>query len=966
MTSYQRGSEWRRWDLHIHSPESAREVSFPDWPEYVELLEGAPRELVAIGITDYWSIEGYKKLLNERSKGRLKDIHLVLPNIEMRLTENGRNSNINIHFICSNLDEDHVSNIESALSRLKFPHHGQDYSCTSSDMIRLGRAFGGKTLDDHAAYKIGNNQFKVSIHALQDWLGRESWLRANSLVAVSNNDGDGVSGLKIDGGNASLRQNIYRTANIIFSPKPSCRRYFSGKGADSIERLIETIGGPKPCLHGSDAHGPGRLFQDENKRYCWIKADPTFDGLRQVIFEPEERVHIAEKPPQQINNSQIISSISLTNSGSWFDDSQVVLNGGLTAIIGQKGSGKSALAELLAYGAGVQINEDEKGFLRRAGKHLNGLSITMTWADGYERQIIFSMDECRAGERPLRYLSQQSVERLCSGDHTGYELVKEIEKVLFDSLDPSETLNSSAFTELRNRKTRRFTDSRLQLSERAQRLIAEYQTLDANRRSLVLKKQRVLDIIKERGTFLKQMPDAQSEEEQEIREQLFSVISQHQNVTAEIANKRRICQTLEDSISAVDGFERNLRSFYYEIKDRLVDSGISDGELTLFEPRFIGDPRSIIRRYIQIHKEGVEELEGTETSPAPNTRYYLLNQIENLRQRHASDEAQRERINAIQKRIDELNVEERRIAEEVSRIEGPEQERRSKILEEISQLYTDIVKTYYFEMEVLKSLYQPLEAFLAEGSTYEQSLGFSVEWHIDKDSWIEGGVGLLDKRYRNQGKEIDEICQKHLNILEEAIDSLSIDQVKQKLTSMLQYILEEKDSVHRLLKPTTNLASFLSWIIDTKHLSLTYGLTYNGTEVKNLSPGDKGIVLLIIYLGIDRSDNLPLIIDQPEENLDNISIHQMLATYFRIRKRKRQIIIITHNPNLVVGTDAEQIIIAEASREKGGFPRFSYKSGGLENQSRIDDAPGIREEVCRILEGGKEAFLERERRYGIL
>ena len=87
--------------------------------------------------------------------------------------------------------------------------------------------------------------------------------------------------------------------------------------------------------------------------------------------------------------------------------------------------------------------------------------------------------------------------------------------------------------------------------------------------------------------------------------------------------------------------------------------------------------------------------------------------------------------------------------------------------------------------------------------------------------------------------------------------------------------------------------------------------------------------------------------------------------YFRHAKKRRQIIIITHNPNLVVNTDAEQVIVAESELRSNGLPTISYTCGSLEC-AEGDGVLGtsIREAVCRIMEGGKDAFRQREHRYG--
>src|SRR5262249_37605843 len=95
------------------------------------------------------------------------------------------------------------------------------------------------------------------------------------------------------------------------------------------------------------------------------------------------------------------------------------------------------------------------------------------------------------------------------------------------------------------------------------------------------------------------------------------------------------------------------------------------------------------------------------------------------------------------------------------------------------------------------------------------------------------------------------------------------------------------------------------------------------------------------------------------ENLDPYSVYEELVRYFRSAKLRRQVILVTHNPNLVVNADADQVIVASAERHDPNLlPNISYVSGGLEDKA-------IRSEVCRILEGGERAFRERERRYSI-
>ena len=131
-----------------------------------------------------------------------------------------------------------------------------------------------------------------------------------------------------------------------------------------------------------------------------------------------------------------------------------------------------------------------------------------------------------------------------------------------------------------------------------------------------------------------------------------------------------------------------------------------------------------------------------------------------------------------------------------------------------------------------------------------------------------------------------------------------------------------------------------AWMYSTDHINISYGVQYEGVDIEQLSPGTRGIVLLLLYLAIDQDDDRPLIIDQPEENLDPKSIFDELVDRFKKARLRRQIIIVTHNANLIVNTDADQVIVATCGPHRvGQLPEITYQSGGLEN-------PDIRRKVA--------------------
>jgi ABC-type cobalamin/Fe3+-siderophores transport system ATPase subunit len=152
-----------------------------------------------------------------------------------------------------------------------------------------------------------------------------------------------------------------------------------------------------------------------------------------------------------------------------------------------------------------------------------------------------------------------------------------------------------------------------------------------------------------------------------------------------------------------------------------------------------------------------------------------------------------------------------------------------------------------------------------------------------------------------------------------------------------------------------------------------YNIKYNGDDILQMSPGKRGLVLLQIILHLSNAKH-PILIDQPEDNLDNRTIYIDLNDFVKKKKIQRQILLVTHNANLVVSTDAEEVIVANQKGQDAGKDnenyQFEYVTGSLENTFKdktgkgILKQMGIREHVCDILEGGEEAFTYRERKYG--
>lgn len=164
----------------------------------------------------------------------------------------------------------------------------------------------------------------------------------------------------------------------------------------------------------------------------------------------------------------------------------------------------------------------------------------------------------------------------------------------------------------------------------------------------------------------------------------------------------------------------------------------------------------------------------------------------------------------------------------------------------------------------------------------------------------------------------------------------------------------KKVDISKQINSSYTLVDVYNYLCKAEYLDVEFNVLFNGKDLNTneFSPGEKGSLLLIFYLLIDKSE-IPLIIDQPEENLDNESVYTVLVPHITDVKKKRQIIIVTHNPNLAVVCDAEQIIYAEMDKKKNSI---TYKSGSIEDIE-------INSRIVDVLEGTMPAFSKRDSKY---
>ena len=433
--NYEKGSEWRRWELHIHTPCTQKNDNFDGtsyeekWNKYYEDVrtyigtgEDPLKNIAVMAITDYLSIDNYKKVVADK---RLPpSIKLVLPNVEMRIQPIANDSPINIHFL---FNPDIIESVEDRFfSRIKFIYGTTIFSASRTELIRLGKTISSE-LDDESAYTKGIEQFVPSFDKIQEIFASDQELRENTIILVSNSTTDGVSGAinhsdYLDGfqGDSQLkafRQAIYKFVDGIFSATPSDIAYFSGEKASCpVDLVIKECGSLKPCVHGCDAHNNEKIFEPDQQRYCWIKADPTFNGLKQILYEPKERVRISQMVPDYKAEYYVIENVQFVDED--FQVAPIVFNENLTCIIGGKSTGKSILLHNLANSIDPSQVKEKEDKSSSVTKNIENVSVT--WKDGKK-------DEARK----IVYIPQTYLNRLSDAKESTTEIDRIIEEIVW-------------------------------------------------------------------------------------------------------------------------------------------------------------------------------------------------------------------------------------------------------------------------------------------------------------------------------------------------------------------------------------------------------------------------------------------------------------------------------------------------------------------------------------------------------
>lgn len=910
MTKYPRGSEWRKWDLHIHTPGTAKNDNFPKdehWKEYLNVLERNV-DIAVLGVTDYFSIDNYLKLKEFQTQGRLQGKYLI-PNIELRiLPVTTSEVPINLHVLFD--PELDISCIRREfLKKLTFTYRGSTFTAETDDLVALGYLYSDMPKSDSnnpTAWRSGINQFNIPYSQISEAL-KSPCLAGHFIVGVSNKSTDGNSGIQ-DSALRANRQEIYRLAHIIFSSNPSDVNYFLGKGPDSSDKVIADYGSLKPCIIGSDAHNIANVNVFPGNRITWIKADPTFEGLKQIIYEPEERVRIQESQPETKSIYNLIDSITLAENDFW--NQTIPINENLSVIIGGRSTGKSTLlasiAEKISPNSLKKIHNHESGRDAFICEHVN--SVSVSWKDKTDNT-----------ERMVDYFPQSYM----------YEIAKDQRKVddLVKNLIKEDSANAVFLANLENEiKTNKDA-----IKEKCGILASLYKDFMESCEEVKISGkisgiQQEIDQLQKNANELK-IGSGMSDEE-------YAEFEKKQDDLSKKKAKNELLNVDKDVIKNLKNKSILNAAFCYEFNN------LSEDRRTIFEQSY----KAFVARVANDWNENIEqeltklELEIASCSSA-------IQEIEDtpIYQRGIQYIAKNKQYSDYQEKI---NKEKEKLQYASSLIQ-----KRDTLQKQIEEIKADIIKKHLGFREKTQAAIEKIKLNIGDLSITASSQLLSVDLRT-----------FLEPKLRKKSEEEKKLIAGLSEDYEKDLD--------EKLLLFINGLLDGSVTCIAGNDAKDVLCDFLS----KSWYSITYELIYQEDNFKSMSPGKQAFVILKLLLEFSKR-KCPIFIDQPEDSLDNRAIYTELVTYLRNKKKERQIILVSHNPNVVVGADAEQVIVANqhgADSPNDNSVKFQYYSGALENSKNKDSAShsilasqGIREHVCDILEGGLEAFSRREKKYGI-
>ncbi|PYF01815.1 hypothetical protein BJ122_11738 [Rhodopseudomonas faecalis] len=1018
---YSRGSEWREWDLHIHSPASFhwegerfgadkdRNASLID--EMIGVLNDA--NPAAYALMDYWTFDGWfalKSRCEDASAPSLKKT--VFPGIELRLAA-PMEKRLNAHVVFSDKIDD--QDLRDFLARLRLELTNQPLSRTA--LVSYARYVGADKLSKHGFDKSAVDSDEEEAHRAGCTIAELTVASYKEAIeCVPNGHAVGFMPFSTNDGLCSIDHmehyaytlSLFESSPIFETRNPDLWAAFCGittaGNAKYIDNFKAALKKPRLAVSGSDAHQFMGNGTNDKRGYgdfpmgkrTWIKADPTWKGLLQAIKEPANRSFLGGVPPklERINNHKTfyIDRVGVTRSpnstlvDTWLHGTDIPLNPDLVAIIGNKGSGKSALADIMAL-LGNSQQSAHFSFLKRdrfrgkSGEPARQFVGTLSWIAGNPCSMNLADDPSAERVELVRYIPQGRFEALCNDHVSGKTDVfeKELRDVIFSHVPTNVRLEALSFDQLieAQEKVFRARTDELRKSLRAinERIVDIEDQLHPTVRKNIEEQIRLKENqIKEHNatvpTVVDKPTDELTEAQRAASERLTNISDELEVLKAEakaeadnsqaISRQQRALRNIAERISL---FKTQFASFLSEIADDLSVVGIPPANfvaLRIREDLLTQEQSALVAREeatktaIEKNRSDIDKLlaerqQLSATLNEPQKKYQAYIQAFTVWQNGLDaiqgSDTEPDSLKGLQKRLSQIQALPAALASlEASRLD----------------VTMEIFSVLEGQRSAREGLFAPLQKLIQDNALIRQEYKLQFQARLLGSPETVGSnlFGMVKQNAGDLRGEDESFAAIRSRFEKYRFDSANdakgfASDVATLLSATAALSVAGIPGIRALMRKDKSPADVYNYLFGLQYLEPKYTLLFQDAPIEQLSPGQRGALLLIFYLLVDKGRN-PILLDQPEENLDNETVVSLLVPVVNEAKKSRQIIMVTHNPNLAVVCDAEQIIHATLERRNG--IHIVYQSGSIEDET-------LNKAVVDVLEGTKSAFDNRGEKY---
>ncbi|WP_455047587.1 TrlF family AAA-like ATPase [Mogibacterium diversum] len=887
-------AKWYKIDFHTHTPESR---CFPDKSITAERwLQGAKDSgLNAVVVTDHNSVGFIREI--EKVKNKFEELNPIKGNLfkvfyGIELCVSAEFTHILIIFD----DKMSVTEIEDAviscLGLKRTDWANTEINVSEDKLKKLCQEYENKVFVIPAHFASNKGLGTCRINAIKKY---QEFVKFSAVEVRNSTD--------VKEYNNKLDNKVINEAVLVTgSDNPSNK--------DEAQHSIE---------------GFGKIF-------TWIKvSDLSFNALRQVFIDPEHRcinwldleaIGIDYNP----NNIPFnyISGIDFKGI-SHMTDMNIRFSPHLNCIVGGRGTGKSTLVEAINYGVGNEsdlkrCNLMEKTFDKRgvistffnfgevkaykANCTRNGKQTILTIED--DNGVVDNPPEFKIdfyGQKEIFGLIEDDNDISSSDISPLIKLIDDkVKAELFSYKDDIENSISSMVSLSNNYKANRkkiqgMPGIKAEI-EKSEAILKKFQASGIeNARTEYEQTDNVIKTINEKIQTEKEVINESIQRFSELKEDLNRDILVLLEKLGSDDENIQIVTELKNINDEIITHINNKMNSLSKLEEKFNSSNIYNKLKVDYEK----------------YKKAVEEVNNT----GGENIDYIQNQLQNNRNRYDQ--------------LNQLQQQQLSLKEEIGKSICDFVEKRIRLSDKrkrvIRELGLDTIKIEIVPLGHISRWKANLQKEFGKEGVFDSEFEKLSENVLSKNNNFENYKKFLEFLLIDDTGEIE--CLYEDIKTDSRFNKLWLDKHKNDtLSSMVKIIPEDKVNI-KILEDSVEI------------------------DINDGSPGQKSAALLAFIL---NSGDSPLVIDQPEDDLDNSLIYSLVVTSIRKMKKKRQIIIVTHNPNIPVLGDAEGILILD--RDSFGKVTFrkDKKVGCIEEQV-------IKEGICEIMEGGEAAFKKREEKY---